>query len=510
MKLSFVKSFAPYQWIIGTGIYIDDVLKAKTIDMKELVSNFRYSLGSEKQNYFWINDLNHVMVVHPFSPDLVDKDVSGMKDTAGKYLFKEFVTVAKTKGEGFVEYYWPRPGEKEGQPKLAFVKHFKPLDWIIGTGVYTNDISDYLAVEESKINYLFLRYVLLIVIATLISIGVTLVIVKNITNPLEKVVTVMGKLAQGDLTQRVNIDSQNEIGRMSREIDKFVEILRQITDRITSTTNQVKESSSEISVIIEEQSAISTMQSESVAKITSTVEELSASSKQIAEHSNTVLAIARTVLEKAELGVSSVNKTAKEMEDIINDGEHKIKDIVELGKKSQEINTVMEIINNIADQTKLIAFNAALEASSAGEAGKRFGVVAVEIRRLADSVMESTSDIANMINEIQESINQLIMTSEKTSTEMYQGKEALSETIKVLKSILEGAKSNTDASKQISISTGQQKTANEQVVIALREISDAAEQNAKANSQTVAVIKKLLEEAAELKKILSIFEQQTT
>ena len=202
-----------------------------------------------------------------------------------------------------------------------------------------------------------------------------------------------------------------------------------------------------------------------------------------------------------------MNKTAKEMEDIIKDGEKNIDDIVKLGEKSQEINTVMEIINNIADQTKLIAFNAALEASSAGEAGKRFNVVAVEIRRLADNVMESTSDIAKKINEIQESINLLIMSSEKTSIEMSQGKEAQSETIGILQNILEGAKINTEASKQISISTHQQETASEQVVIALKEISEGSTQNAKAIDQTVDITKLLLKESAKLKKAISIFEK---
>ncbi len=510
LKLSYVKRFQPYNWIVGTEINVEDVLKNKISDMKELVSIFRYSLGNEKQNYFWINDLNHKMVVHPFSPDLVDKNVSNIKDSNGKFVFREFVTIANKKGEGYADYYWPRPGETVAKPKLSFVKLFKPLGWVIGTGVYMDDIISYVAAEEKNINRLFYRYVILILIATIISIGITIFAVKNITNPLEKVVKVMGKLAQGDLSQRVNVKSQNEIGRMSREIDKFVEILTQITRRISLTTNRVTENSSEISVAMEEQSAISAMQSKSVIKITSTVEELSASSKQIAEHSNTVLDIAEEGLEKAELGVESINKSAKEMEDIINDGDKKIEDIVELGKKSQEINTVMEIINNIADQTKLIAFNAALEASSAGEAGKRFGVVAVEIRRLADNVMESTSDIANKIHEIQESINQLIMSSEKTSTEMHEGKNALSETKEILKLILEGAKSNAAASKQISISTRMQETGSEHVVNALKEISEGSKQNSKAITQTIDITKVLLEESEKLKKVISLFDQDTS
>jgi methyl-accepting chemotaxis protein len=507
LKLSYAKQFIPYNWIIGTEVSIGEVKHDKLADIKELISTFRYTMGLEKQNYFWINDLNHKIIVHPFNPESIGQDNSDRQDTNGKYMFREFVTVAQNQGEGFVDYYWPRPDETQEQSKLSFVKLFEPLGWVIGTGVYLEDISDHIIMEENKIKSRIYQYILLMMIAIMISIGVTFYTVKGITNPLGKLVTVMEKLSLGDLRQRVNIRSRNEIGRLSLEIDKFIDRLTQITRLIQSTTNQLEKNSSKISVVVEEQSAISNKQTESVTIITSTVEELSASSKRIAKSSSVVLDMAKEGLTKAELGVISMNKTAKEMEDIIKDGEKNIDDIVKLGEKSQEINTVMEIINNIADQTKLIAFNAALEASSAGEAGKRFNVVAVEIRRLADNVMESTSDIAKKINEIQESINLLIMSSEKTSIEMSQGKEAQSETIGILQNILEGAKINTEASKQISISTHQQETASEQVVIALKEISEGSTQNAKAIDQTVDITKLLLKESAKLKKAISIFEK---
>jgi hypothetical protein len=109
------------------------------------------------------------------------------------------------------------------------------------------------------------------------------------------------------------------------------------------------------------------------------------------------------------------------MEEIRHDNQVSLKEIVDLGGKSKEITRIMEIIDTVADQTKLIAFNAALEASSAGEAGKRFGVVAAEIRRLADSVSESTAEIAHKIGEIQETIGRLVITSEKGSVGIDQG-----------------------------------------------------------------------------------------
>jgi methyl-accepting chemotaxis protein len=162
------------------------------------------------------------------------------------------------------------------------------------------------------------------------------------------------------------------------------------------------------------------------------------------------------------------------MGDIRADNQHSLQEIVELGAKSKEISKVMEIINTIADQTKLIAFNAALEASSAGEAGKRFSVVASEIRRLADSVTDSTSEIETKIQEIQDSISRLVITSEKGGSIITSGMEASTSTARSLDDLVNAASHTSSAAQQISLSTQQQKTASNQVVVALREIVTAS------------------------------------
>ena len=158
------------------------------------------------------------------------------------------------------------------------------------------------------------------------------------------------------------------------------------------------------------------------------------------------------------------------MTDIQTDNQRNLQEIVDLGVKSKQIGNVMEIINAVADQTKLIAFNAALEASSAGEAGKRFSVVASEIRRLADSVTDSTREIETKINEIQDSINRLVITSERGGAVIAAGTAASANTSERLNKIVTAASHTTSAAQQISLSTKQQQIASSQVVVALREI----------------------------------------
>ena len=168
-----------------------------------------------------------------------------------------------------------------------------------------------------------------------------------------------------------------------------------------------------------------------------------------------------------------------------------IQEINQLGSRVEEIGEVMKIINNIADNTKLIAFNAAIEASSAGEAGKRFGIVAVEIRRLAENVVDSTSEIKDKISQIQKAARELIISSEQSSTRIEEGLKQAQSTAKVLKTIMTSSQLTSDATKQIDASTSQQRYAAEQILATLKEIADGIKQFVISVKQTSSVTKKI-------------------
>jgi methyl-accepting chemotaxis protein len=288
-------------------------------------------------------------------------------------------------------------------------------------------------------------------------------------------------------------------------LNQMVTGLRQIVHSVMETTNMINSLANEISASVEEQAAIASEQSASVAEITSTMEELSVSSTQVAGHSNQVTDIAVKSLQSTKEGAADVERVMAKMKEINIENKNNIKEIVDLGRKSAEITKVMEIINNVADQTKLIAFNAALEASSAGEAGKRFGVVAAEIRRLADSVMESTSETESKINEIQEAVNHIVIASEKGSKGIQEGLDSSTQTATKLAGIVEGAQATVDAAKHISLSTQQAKIASEQVVKALREIAQGANQNSDSIQQINLISKDMTKLAGNLKKLIDNF-----
>lgn len=483
------------------------VMAIEKLSQKQALENIR-NMHYGTNGYFWINDFNNFMISHP-DPRLQGADQSGLQDPNGVYILQEITKVAREHGEGYVSYMWKVPNDEKLQPKLSYGKTIKKWGWVVGTGIYLSDIDEMVTREKEKTRR---EISSMIVKAILISVGISLVVILLVTyfanrlvnKPLD-VITSAIKNYNNDLTMKIPITAENEIGELAKAFNTLTANLRAIIKSVTDAETGINSYASEVAVSIEQQATIAIEQSAAVAEITSTMEELSTSSTQIAEHSKSVVTIATTTWESTKKGVGGVESVLMKMNEIHVDNQNSIREIVELGKKSKEISKVMEIINTIADQTKLIAFNAALEASSAGEAGKRFGVVAVEIRRLADSVMESTEEIESKINEILEAINRLVIASEKGSKGIREGMEYSNQTASMLVELVDAAQSTQEAAKQISLSTQQQKTASNQVVTALREIVSGSGQTSDAIRQISSISKKLTGLSDNLKKQVEKF-----
>lgn len=327
----------------------------------------------------------------------------------------------------------------------------------------------------------------------------------TVINPLRKITQLSGNISKGDFSQTLDIRQKDEIGALGEAINRMVINLNRMVGGIVVGIETLMPAARKISEEVEGQASTLSQQSAVVSEITSTMAQLSASFNQIAEHSRSVAKIADNALQNTKTGAELMKKVMVKIDEINADNQKNIDKIIELGKKSREITKVMEIINDITAQTKLIAFNAAIEASSAGEAGKRFGVVAVEIRRLADNVTESTGEIENRISDIQEAVNNMIIDSEKSSKEIGEGLKYAEETAQKLTDIVNGSQSTLDAAREISLSTQQQLTASEQVLVALREMDEGARQNTESIKQINAIGKDLAALSDHLKALVEKF-----
>jgi methyl-accepting chemotaxis protein len=346
-------------------------------------------------------------------------------------------------------------------------------------------------------------------LAIVVGLGLAMVIARHLVRRIGTVAAGVRRVAEGDLSAALPLDGRDEIGDLVQAMEVMRTKLRDLAAAVGNNAARGHAAAQSIAGAVEGQAAISTQMSSSVAEITSTVEELSASSMQIADHSRSVVEIANRTLEGSRKGADAMVRALGRMTDIHTDNQHSLQEIVTLGAKSKQIRKVMEIITAVADETKLIAFNAALEASSAGEAGKRFSVVAAEIRRLADRVTGSTREIETTVNEIQDSINRLVISSEKGAAGIAAGRAASADTAECLDAIVVAAGETSSAAQQISLSTRQQRIASSQVVTALREIVTASAQTAQSIARISQVSREMLTLAAQQERLAGQFKLGT-
>jgi methyl-accepting chemotaxis protein len=216
-----------------------------------LVKDMRY----DNKGYFWINDMHPKMVMHPIKPALNGKDLSDFKDPNGKHLFNEFVKVCREKGEGFVDYMWPKPGYDKPVPKLSYVKLFKHWNWIVGTGIYLDDIKAVEIQKTKEIKSAIARQrnelIGVIVILLLLGAGVITYISRKITVPIKHAGEMLKDIAQGegDLTKRLKVETKDEVGEMAEWFNKFIEAIQKIIKDVAQNANHVKEASGELSEI---------------------------------------------------------------------------------------------------------------------------------------------------------------------------------------------------------------------------------------------------------------------
>lgn len=302
---------------------------------------------------------------------------------------------------------------------------------------------------------------------------------RSISRPVASLAGQMSAMADGDLSQRIDAQlRRDEIGLLINAAQRMQSRLHALTRDVSDSAAAVEHSAHTVNQAVDAQAARAQQVSATVLEITATMEQLSSSSTQIADHTRAVVDIANQTWENSKRGAEAMAVLRTKIDEIRADNQSSLAEISALDAKSREISKVMLIINTLAAQTKLIAFNAALEASSAGEAGRRFSVVAAEIRRLADSVTDSTADIERQISQIQDGINRLVLTSEHGTAGIDEGMHATVGTAQRLDELVQAARQTSAAAEQISLSTQQQKGASGQVVQALHEIADATRHSA--------------------------------
>ena len=366
-----------------------------------------------------------------------------------------------------------------------------------------------LGVNYKDVDLLLRRLALSIVLVggllLVVAIAGARVFVGRMTSDIKVLVQSAGKIAAGELRDQVPEVGADEVQALARAFNAMSETLRGVLSRIQETGVSVGTFSSNFLTVIQEQAASASQQATSVAEVTATMEELSRTSRQIAQNAESVKEAASKSVEVAQAGTTLGREGVEAMAQI----KERVGDIARktlfLGEKSHEIGKVMEIIKEIASEIHLLALNAAIESAAAGEHGRRFAVVASEVRRLAEKTRESTETIRGIIAEIQSATSSSVEATEQGTREVERWKETIRLSSEAFSEIIATIERTSEASTQISLATHQQTSANEQVVQAMRQIEEMVRVTASKMKESSASASRLREMAGTLQEKTSVF-----
>lgn len=262
-------------------------------------------------------------------------------------------------------------------------------------------------------------------------------------------------------------------------------ISRSVSGQIGSAVAQVQSSSSELQSAATQQTTGAKEQSTAMKEISTTINELLATSRQIAESAQRVASLAEQTATAARSGDGTVERGAESSAVIRRQVDLIVSHMLELGRKSQQVGAVLDIVSELAEQTNILAINATIEAAGAGEAGKRFAVVADEIRKLADRVAVSTKEIRILIDDVRSAVNTTVMTTETGSKTVDAGAKQFADVASAFRQIAGLVTTAAEAAREIELSTKQQATAVEQVNIAIANVTQASRETEASSGQTL-------------------------
>ncbi|WP_318013711.1 methyl-accepting chemotaxis protein [Roseateles oligotrophus] len=431
------------------------------------IGKIRYS-GSE---YIWINDMGPRMVMHPIKPELDGKDLTGNKDPKGKALFVEFVQVVKASGSGYVDYLWAKPGSTDPVPKRSFVMGFSPWGWVLGSGVYIDDVE---AIASGDARF---GLVAVILVGALAMFAVE-VFVRNLRRRLAAMQGVMQSVADGDLRANIEVGQRDEIGLVMEQVVAMQERLSELVLAIRGATDSIGHASSEVALGSQDLSMRTEQAASSLQETAASMQGLTEQVKHTAQAARQTNQLADTAADRARDGAAVMSEVVGTMEGI--------------SVASRKISDIISVIDGVAFQTNILALNAAVEAARAGEQGRGFAVVASEVRSLAGRSAEAAKEIKTLIMDSVERVNAGTSQVSRAGASMDEILGAVQRVTTTVNEISQASAGQSDGIAQINQAVTQLDSMTQQNAALVEETAAAAEslkQQAQGLNDTVAVFR---------------------
>lgn len=489
-------------------LYDDDSgdITVRQEEAKKRLSNMLY----DKDGYIFVFDNNGITLVH-INKSLIGKSLIDVKDKNNVYILRELFNVAKS-GGGFVKYVWPKKSKNDQDvPKLSYAIYLEKWNWIMGTGIYIDDVDDYIESVKAAQNKVLKSTIYQLVISAMVIYVIAIFLLNFIFDKIIKRINLVTNdlkiiaEGEGDLTKVIEVEAKDETGILAKYFNMFILKLREIIQTVKYNVNTVAASTSQLAATSEELSRTAADESAQLSSVASAVAELESTAQGILNSIRESDLLSKNTLDVTAEGKDMLNKLIKEMESLNKKMTNLNDTIVAFISTSNDIGGILATINDIADQTNLLALNAAIEAARAGEHGRGFAVVADEVRKLAEKTQHSTKEIEVMIRNLQKEAKG----SEENMSEFRSTVDnvliAIESTNKKFDDILQLVKEVANKNSIIGNSTEEQFKANEDISRSIQTISSGFEESTRAIQNVSQTAVDLERESSNLKAIVGKF-----
>ncbi|MET3053665.1 methyl-accepting chemotaxis protein [Pseudomonas alkylphenolica] len=436
-------------------------------------------LRYDQNDYFWINDLGPKMIMHPANPNLDGQDLSAVRDPDGFAVFNEMVALAKAQGAGSIDYRWPKPGASEPVEKTSYILLFKPWGWVIGSGIYIDDMQNEFLRQLRDASLLGLGIALVMTL-------LVVVIARSISRPLQEAVDAMAMIASGesDLTRRLDTHGRDEVTRLGEHFNRFTGKLQGVISQLQGAAQALGQSAVDVGNNANQAQQHSEQQSAQMEQVATAINEVTYAVQDVARNAEQASTEMRDAQHRAEQGQQSIHGSLQQIDQLSGTIDEAVTVIQTLASQSTRIGSVLEVIRSIAEQTNLLALNAAIEAARAGEQGRGFAVVADEVRLLAQRTQQSTAEIQSMIEHLQGQSEAAVKAIDASSSASRQTIERANEAGISLDAISQALHNLTALNASIASATLQQSHVVEDINRSVTDTADLSRQTAVAAQQS--------------------------
>jgi methyl-accepting chemotaxis protein len=435
-----------------------------------------------KDGYLFGYDSNSIRVFSGSSNAGIGNSYKNFKDVNNVYLVNDLVEAGQKnnlgRGDEFVSYHFPRQGETVASEKLSYSIFLPKWDLMIGVGVYVDTIEKEIAIVEQEVRAAQSAVLTFVYTLTIVLIGIMVVIgvlvSRSILNPLANVSDSIRELSQGngDLTKRIPIQDKFETGILAGYLNNLLSSLQNNMKSVFEVSQAVNSETDTLLAQVEQIKQITEKQSHAVQTVAAASTQMSASAGEVSSNAASAASAVKEANGNGEIALEKIQQSSSEMSQLSLDIREASKVIDRVGIDVESISAVLQVIESIAEQTNLLALNAAIEAARAGEQGRGFAVVADEVRNLASKTQGSTEEIQNMIQKLQDGSRSAVEAMGKSITRSDSAEKSVTDTSEQLDEIAQSISVIMDMNSQIASASEEQSLVGGDIGQRIVEISD--------------------------------------